>query len=74
MPTSSERLYTRAGAYRRLSNVLVQLADKADTTLQVEEYTRLALRLDSEYHRLMKLARTRAQKEKRLEHRRKPEL
>jgi hypothetical protein len=70
MPTSSERLYTRAGVYRRLSNALVKMADVADTTLQVEEYTRLALRFDAEYHRLMRLAHIRAEKEKMLKHRR----
>lgn len=71
MPTSSERLYTRAGAYWRLSNDLVKMADVAETTLQVDEYTRLALRFEAEYRRLMKLGHTRAEKEKELEHRRK---
>lgn len=71
MPTSSERLYTRAGIYRRLSDALVKVADTADTTLQVEENTRLALKFEAEYHRLWKLAQKRAEKEKEHEHRRK---
>jgi len=71
MPTSSERLYTRARIYWNLSNDMLKKADTCDTTLEVEEYTRLCLRFDAEYRRLKQLAKKRAKKEKDLEHRRK---
>lgn len=71
MPTSSERLYTRAHLYSSLRDALVGVMEATDDDIVAEEAERLALRMNVEYDRLIGRAEKREEKEQGLEHRRK---
>jgi hypothetical protein len=71
VPTSSERLRSRANAYRKAADIINQAADDTDDPLESEEFYRVAKSLWLEYGRYSNLAKTREEKERDLEHRRK---
>lgn len=71
MPTSSERLRSRATAYLKASEIINKQAEETDDPLEAEEFYRVAKSLWLEYGRYSSLAKTREEKERDLEHRRK---
>jgi hypothetical protein len=71
VPTSSERLEVRAYMYGDLAAELLFWADNSNSVMEAEEYEKASLKFRAESDRLQKLAKTRAKKETKLEHRRK---
>lgn len=71
MPTSSERLRSRATAYLKASEIINKQAGATDDTLEADEFYRVAKSLWLEYGRYTRLAEKREEKEQGLEHRRK---
>lgn len=71
MPTSSERLRSRATAYLKASEIINKQAEDTDDPLEAEEFYRVAKSLWLEYGRYSNLAKTREGKEQDLGHRRK---
>jgi hypothetical protein len=71
MPTSSERLRSRATAFLKASEIINKQADETDDPLEAEEFYRVAKSLWLEYGRYSNLAKAREDKEQDLGHRRK---